>query len=121
LRRGEVYWADLAPRSGSEQQGRRPVIVVSNDVLNLIQNWNSIIVVPLSTSAIQRRRGPSVILLSQGAAGLRKDCVALCHQVTTLDRSKLAQRIGQLSLIELKRVENGLRAALDLLMDTSFH
>lgn len=26
MKRGEVYWADLAPRSGSEQQGRRPVI-----------------------------------------------------------------------------------------------
>ena len=29
--RGEVYWADLAPRSGSEQRGRRPVVVVSHD------------------------------------------------------------------------------------------
>src|SRR5258708_5922345 len=26
MKRGEVYWADLAPRSGSAQQGRRPVI-----------------------------------------------------------------------------------------------
>jgi mRNA-degrading endonuclease toxin of MazEF toxin-antitoxin module len=62
-----------------------------------------------------------MILLAQGTAGLRKNCVALCHQVTTLDRSKFAQRIGQLSLIELNRVEDGLKAALDLLMDTSSH
>ena len=26
MKRGEVYWADLVPRSGSEQTGRRPVI-----------------------------------------------------------------------------------------------
>ena len=31
MKRGEVHWAQLAPRSGSEQQGNRPVIVVSND------------------------------------------------------------------------------------------
>src|SRR5580658_697712 len=31
MKRGEVYWADLVPRSGSEQTGRRPVILVSHD------------------------------------------------------------------------------------------
>jgi len=114
LKRGEVYWADLAPRSGSEQQGRRPVIVVSDDELNQIRNWKSIIVVPLTTSAIQLRRGPSSISLPKGAAGLRKECVALCHQVTTLDRSKFAKRIGLLTWGELIQVEAGLKAALDL-------
>ena len=115
MKRGEVYWADLAPRSGSEQQGRRPVVVVSRDGFNQTPGWRSIIVVPLSTSANPRRRGPSAILLPQGAAGLRKECVALCHQVTTLDRAKFRHRIGQLSLIELSEVEDGLKAALDLL------
>jgi len=115
LKRGEVYWADLAPRSGSEQQGRRPVIIVSNDELNQIPNWKSIIVVPLSTSAIQRRRGPSAILLHQGAAGLTRQCVALCHQLTTLDRSKFSRRIGRLNSVELDRLNDGLRATLELL------
>ncbi|MDQ3175317.1 MAG: type II toxin-antitoxin system PemK/MazF family toxin [Acidobacteriota bacterium] len=81
---GEVYWADLVPRSGSEQQGRRPVVVISHDAFNQTQGWRSIIVVPFSTSAAQAGRGPSAVLLPQGAAGLGKDSVALCHQVTTL-------------------------------------
>jgi len=115
VKRGEVYWAELVPRSGSEQQGRRPVVIVSHDGFNQTQGWGSIIVVPLSTSGAQRRRGPSAILLPQGAAGLAKESVALCHQVTTLDRSKFTQRIGELSLVELIQVEDGLRAALDLL------
>jgi mRNA-degrading endonuclease toxin of MazEF toxin-antitoxin module len=34
MKRGGVYWADLVPRSGSEQTGRRPVIVVSHDGFN---------------------------------------------------------------------------------------
>jgi mRNA interferase MazF len=91
---GEIYWADLAPRSGSEQQGRRPVVVISHDAFNQTQGWRSIIVVPLSTSVAQVGRGLSAVLLPQGAAGLSKDSVALCHQVTTLDRAKLTQRIG---------------------------
>jgi mRNA-degrading endonuclease toxin of MazEF toxin-antitoxin module len=34
MKRGEVYGADLVPRSGSEQKGRRPVILVSHDGFN---------------------------------------------------------------------------------------
>jgi len=114
MKRGEVYWADLAPRSGSEQQGWRPVIVISHDAFNQTQAWRSVIVVPLSTSVAQAGRGPSAVLLPQGAAGLGKDSIALCHQVTTLDRSKLTQRIGELSSAELSQVEDGLKAAMDL-------
>jgi len=114
LKRGEVYWGDLVPRSGSEQQGRRPVVVVSGDAFNQARSWGSIIVVPLSTSLNQLERGPSGILLPQKTAGLTKDSVALCHQITTLDRSKFARRIGRLTWLELRQVEAGLRAALDL-------
>ena len=113
MKRGEIYWADLAPRSGSEQQGRRPVVVVSHDAFNQTAGWRSIIVVPLTTSAMQAGRGPSTIVLPHGVAGLRKESVVLCHQVTTLDRSKLTQRIGELGAAELE-VEDGLRAAMDL-------
>jgi mRNA-degrading endonuclease toxin of MazEF toxin-antitoxin module len=28
MKRGEIYWANLQPRSGSEQQGRQPVVVI---------------------------------------------------------------------------------------------
>jgi mRNA interferase MazF len=114
MKGGEVYWADLAPRSGSEQQGRRPVIVISHDAFNQTPGWRSIIVVPLSTSSAQAGRGPSAVLLPQGSAGLNKEGVALCHQVTTLDRSKLIQRIGELNSTQLKQVENGIKAAMDL-------
>lgn len=114
MKRGEVYWADLVPRSGSEQRGRRPVIVISHNAFNQTQGWRSIIVVPLSTSAAQGGRGPSAVVLPEGTAGPGKDSVALCHQVTTLDRSKLTQRIGELNSREVKQVEDGLKAAMDL-------
>ena len=114
MKRGEVYWAHLVPRSGSEQQGRRPVVVISHDAFNQTSGWRSIIVLPLSTSTAQAGRGPSAVLLVRGAAGLGRESVVLCHQITTLDRSKLAQRIGELSAAELIAVEDGLRAALDL-------
>ena len=114
MKRGEVHWADLVPRSGSEQTGRRPVILVSHDGFNETPAWKSIIVVPLSTSASQGKRGPTVVELPGGSAGLPKASFAICHQVTTLDRAKLTRRVGTLSPEFLQEVEGALKAAMDL-------
>lgn len=114
MRRGEIYWANLHPRSGSEQQGRRPVLVISHDGFNANPNWRSIIVIPLSTSSAQARRGPTAVFIPQNVGGLPQESVALCHQITTLDRVKLEQRIGQLSAEWLERIAEGLKAATDL-------
>lgn len=114
MNRGEVYWADLVPRSGSEQTGRRPVIVVSHDGFNQTPGWRSIIVVPISSSASQARRGPTVIEVPAGAGGLPKTSFALCHQVTPLDRAKLSKRIGTLPAEVLRELQLGLKAAMDL-------
>jgi mRNA interferase MazF len=114
MKRGEVYWADLALRSGSEQTGRRPVAIVSHDGFNLAPGWRSVVVVPISTSATQTRRGPTVVEIPAGVAGLPRASVAVCHQVTTLDRAKLGRRIGMLSPDLARGVEAGLKAALDL-------
>ena len=69
MKRGEVYWADLIPRSGSEQTGRRPVILISHDGFNQTPAWKSIIVVPISTSGSQGTRGPTVVALPGGGDG----------------------------------------------------
>ena len=114
MRRGEVYWADLVPRPGSEQTGRRPVIVVSHDGFNQTPGWRSIIVVPMSTSASQGKRGPTIVELPGGSAGLPKASFAVCHQVTTLDRAKLTRKAGVLPSGLLREVEGALKAAMDL-------
>ncbi len=114
MRRGDIYWADLEPRSGSEQRGRRPVLILSHDGFNEAPTWRSIIVIPFTTSDSQKRRGPTVVFLREGVGGLKEDCVAICHQITTLDRAKLTQRIGALPEAALKDVETAIRAAIDL-------
>ena len=115
MKRGDIYWASLAPRSGSEQQGTRPVIIVSHDGFNQAPGWRSVIVVPVSTSSAQARRGPTVVPLSAGVGGIPKDSVALCHQVTTLDRSKLTSQIGELSESLLNAIGEALKIAQGLL------
>lgn len=114
MKRGEIWWADLQPRSGSEQRGRRPVIVVSHDAFNETQGWRSVIVVPLSTSGAQARRGPTAVPVPAPGTGLDRDSVALCHQVATLDRSKLTKSVGALPASVVDALNSGLSAALAL-------
>jgi mRNA interferase MazF len=112
MKRGEVYWIQLHPRSGSEQSGRRPAIIISNDAFQENPKWRSIIVIPLSTSENQMKRGPTAVFLKKGSANLTESSVALCHQITTIDRSKVTARIGTLSSLQLKEIEQGILAAL---------
>ncbi|MSQ01347.1 MAG: type II toxin-antitoxin system PemK/MazF family toxin [Myxococcales bacterium] len=114
MKRGELYLAALHPRSGAEIQGDRPVLVVSHDSFNRVPGWKSVTVVPLTTSANQARRGPTAVLIPDGAGGLRGDGIAVCHQLTTLDRAKLTRRLGALPVDVLAAVEAGIKAALDL-------
>ena len=55
-----------------------------------------------------------MVSLVPGSGGLKKGGVALCHQVTTLDRGKLTERVGILPAAVMAQLEDGLRAALDL-------
>lgn len=114
MKRGDIFLANLAPRSGSEQTGRRPVVIVSHNIFNQKTTWRSIVVVPLSTSEAQTKRGVTAILIPQDISNLSKTSVALCHQVTTLDRSKFEKFIGTLPSEIRNKIDEGLKAAMDL-------
>lgn len=113
MNRGDVYWADVVPRSGSEQTGRRPVLIVSDDSFNLSRTWQTLNVVPMTSSRSQAKRDTTVEI-PRGSAGLTETGFALCHQITTLDKSKLDRRIGSLPPNLLEEVRRGIIVALDL-------
>ena len=68
----------------------------------------------MSTSTTQARRGPTAGEIPSGATGLSRPGIAICHQVTTLDRAKLTGRIGALPSSLVLLLEDALKAALDL-------
>jgi mRNA-degrading endonuclease toxin of MazEF toxin-antitoxin module len=50
MERGDIYLVSLDPTRGHEQQGRRPVLVVSPDAFNRLTKVP--VVVPITTAAI---------------------------------------------------------------------
>ena len=97
---GDVWYASLDPTQGREQAGFRPVIVVSNDWFNQLEN-SLVYVVPLTT----RNRGLNLhVEISAGEGGLPRDCVAMCDQMRSLDVSRLKNRQGKIDSDTLARV-----------------
>ncbi len=68
MKQGEIWYADLNPTKGSEQQGARPVVVISGDVLNT--HLPIVIVCPLTTK-IKNYKG-NIILDPDQNTGLSK-------------------------------------------------
>ena len=113
--RGGIYFVDLEPRSGSEQSGRRPCIIVSTDAFNQARGWRSITVVPLTSAERWQTASPTTLLFKAGECGLTKDCAALGHQITTIDRDKIiGDQIGSLSGQQLADLNRALINYLDL-------
>ena len=109
-----VYLAALDPTVGSEQAGRRPVLVISRERLN--QLLPVINVVPLtSRNSPQRTIYPNEVLLAAGITGLTVSSIVLCYQIRTLDKRRLERRIGVLDDPAVRTaVAEALRLQLDL-------
>jgi mRNA interferase MazF len=110
--RGEVYQADLNPIAGSEQGGKRPVLIVSRNALNI--NASIVIVVPLTGRENKRRLYPTHVELTAGEGGLAKDSVALCEQVRAISKNRLKKKLGQVSTQKMSLVDAALKISLDL-------
>ncbi len=91
VRRGELWWADLQPVRGSEQSGRRPVLIFQNDEINRFTT--TVLAIPLTTN-LRRAALPSCVEIAKEGTGLSENSVALCHQLRALDRRRFRKRIG---------------------------
>jgi len=97
-----VFLASLDPTKGSEQAGKRPVLVVSNEQIN--QLLPVVNVIPLTSRKSNKRTiYPNEVLLLAGKAGLKVDSIALCYQIRTLDKNRLEHDFGELTDLDLRK------------------
>ncbi len=107
-----VFLVDLDPVVGSEQAGRRPVLVVSREVANAA--LPVVTVVPLTTRKKNRRVYPNEALLPAGTATLKRDSIAMTHQIRTLSKIRLKSRVG---VVEDPEIRAAVRGALQIQLD----
>jgi mRNA interferase MazF len=111
LRPGDVWLADLNPVIGSEQAGRRPVMVVSSP-LHLALPHAVVFVVPITSRDRGLRHQIAINSPSSGLSQLPsftrpEDARAVAYQ-------RLDRRLGTVTPRELAAVRRILRAFLDV-------
>ena len=111
MKRGDVYMAGLDPVIGSEQGGRRPVVIVQNDKGNL--HAPTVIVIPL-TASTHKPPLPTHVAIAKGEGGLWRASIALCEQVRTLEKTRLIRRLGALENVTLRQLSRALLVSMDI-------
>lgn len=123
VRRGEIYWVEFSPVKGSEQGGRRPALVVQNDVGN---NYSSTTIVVALTRTIPSRPYPFIVVVEPSESGLPARSAVNCSQVATIQQTGSTSRlrgprgsatvsaIGMLSESKMAEVDAALRYSFGL-------
>jgi mRNA interferase MazF len=101
--RGEIRWADLNPVCGKEQEGIRPVLILSHDVFN--ERSGTVIAVVL-TSQPQRAGFP--LTLELDSKKLPKRSWAKISQIRTISVERIGKKIGLATPEELALMVEGL-------------
>ena len=99
---GEIWWIDFQEPRGSTPAFIRPGIIIQNNELNKSE-INSTVVIPLTTNCrLADFKGN--VFLEKEESKLPKDSVALCAQITTVDKQALLEKNSQLSTVLLNEV-----------------
>ena len=109
MKRGDIYFADLDPVIGSEQGGKRPVLIIQNDLGNRFSP--TVIVLPL-TSKTGKHPLRTHVPISPPQGGISKPSIILCEQVRTIEKSRLKKRLGKIPPEKMALVELALGAAV---------
>jgi mRNA interferase ChpB len=81
IRQGDIYLVSLDPTFGREQQGRRPVLIISSDTFNRITN--APVILPITSGGnFARNTGMTVTLMG---AGTETSGVIRCDQPRSMD------------------------------------
>lgn len=101
--RGEIRWADLNPVKGNEQAGRRPVVILSQNIFN---ERSGTVIAAAITSQSQRAGFP--LTLELGPNALPKRSWVKISQIRTLSSERIGKKIGAVSRKELDQIIEGL-------------
>ena len=112
MKRGQIWWAELAEPQASEPGYKRPVIIVQSDAFN--RSGIKTVIVVTVTSNLRLAEAPGNVKLLAAQTGLGRDSVANVSQVVTLDKSFLRDMVGQLDQVTMRLIDDGLAVVLGL-------
>ena len=112
-KRGDIYLVNFDPTLGAEIRKTRPALILQNDIAN---KYSPVTIVAAISSKYDNPLYPTEVLISAKArTGLAVDSVVLLNQIRTVDKKRLAKRLGKLSSAKMEEVNQALRISVGLL------
>jgi mRNA interferase MazF len=112
--RGQIFWAELKNTVGSQQRGKRPVVIYSNNSNN--KHSETVHVVPLTTSPSKKKLPTHVEIVGFGLyEGEVNTSLAEC--TTQIDKRYLREYIGTLDDITMTKTDDTVAIQFGLKID----
>ena len=102
IRRGDIFMA--------EQGGRRPVVVIQNN----IGNFRSPLVIVASVTGARKKPMPTHVPLGR-AQGLSRPSLLLLESIYTIDKTRLLRYIGHLQSEKILQLDRAAAISIGLL------
>ena len=104
MKRGEIYYIENKNAVGCEQRGRRPAVIVGNDVGN---KYSPVLLVVYFTLQPKKHLPTHVYVRGYGTA--------LCEQIFTIDRTRVLQKKkGECTNSDMERINKALCISLGM-------
>jgi mRNA interferase MazF len=104
MKQCEIWYTNLNPGKGSEQQGLRRVVIISGNLLN--QYLPVVITCPLTTK-IKNYKG-NVVLEPDEINGLTEKSEIVVFQICSVAKERLVNKTGRITEDQLQQLKQGL-------------
>ena len=109
IKQYDIWLANLNPSKGTEPGKIRPVVIVQTDLLNDFHL--STIICPVSTNLIP---DAELLRVHLKKGQLDKLSDVLIDQIRAIDNKRLLNKIGKLSIDQIKTLKSNIKIVLDL-------
>lgn len=107
IRRGDIFWVNFDPSTGTETRKQRPALVCSHDDMN--ENSNRVIVAPI-TSNLKRVYAFEYAIMDHSFVKGK----AMIDQIKAVDKTRIGTKIGSIQLREMYEVDVIIKLVLGL-------
>lgn len=101
----------MEPHIGSEQGGKRPVVVLQNNIGN--RHSPTLIVATVTTRTEKKKNQPTHVLVDSNPA-FEEPSMILLEQIFTIDKSRIERFMDYTAKTEMLRIDMALLVSLAL-------
>ncbi len=111
LEKGDIFYANLDPVVGSEQNGYRPVVIIQNNIGNI--HSPTTIIAPITKQYLKSKKMPTQVSI-KAFDKIRPNSIVLLEQIRTIDKSRLKGFVDVVDKSDMKKIDKAICVSLGI-------